>query len=402
MIKTEPKSILQFMPNHYDLLRELFDIQVKNGLVTKETLTVCLESYDKNIREQLIEYQLLLEQNDDFIFNEPYLGLFEFLHQRFKPLLPEEIEHFGQAIRTLFLHIKEGIIGDKNILLARIEALSSQIRKFKTSVTNNTKSLLAESRELKANHQKIEYDKKIHKATYLIENYISPLNTILDVNHSQSIYNELLNISQFSNIKRFEYPDEGIRREFEKLYNLLRQVLKDLNTESVIVTNELLPLIERIKTESEYLKGFYIYLLNGNCYKEIKPPNILVSTRANVYNKYVYENTKEYFEQFKTEAVVIINESADKTFPWLFNKIKYKEKLDLDLPIADFFTWCKSSIQEEKDNFTIDDFFMVTSLIFEEDYEVTMTKHKEMVTVSDGRSTLIMPLLTIKKRIHVS
>ena len=134
MIKSEPKSILQFMASHYDLLRDLFDIQVKNNIITKEALNVCIESYDKNIREQLTEYQILVEQNDDFEFNEPYLILFEFIHQQFKPLLPEEIEHFGEAIRTLFLKIKEGINEDKNILLERIEALSSQIKKFTKSV----------------------------------------------------------------------------------------------------------------------------------------------------------------------------------------------------------------------------------------------------------------------------
>ena len=109
MIKSEPKSILQFMASHYDLLRDLFDLQVKNDIITKESLNICLENYDKNIREQLTEYQILVEQNDDYAFNEPYFILFEFIHQKFKPLLPEEIEHFGQAIRTLFLKIKEGI-----------------------------------------------------------------------------------------------------------------------------------------------------------------------------------------------------------------------------------------------------------------------------------------------------
>ncbi|MCC6720710.1 MAG: hypothetical protein IT243_00795 [Bacteroidia bacterium] len=64
------------------------------------------------------------------------------------------------------------------------------------------------------------------------------------------------------------------------------------------LTNELLPLIERIKTESQYLRGFHHYLTNRNCYKGIEPSRIFVPTRDNIYNKFVYENTKEYFEQF--------------------------------------------------------------------------------------------------------
>ncbi|QQS28240.1 MAG: hypothetical protein IPM47_15410 [Sphingobacteriales bacterium] len=402
MIKSEPKSILQFMASHYDLLRDLFDIQVKNYIITKEALNICIENYDKNIQTQLTEYQILVEQNDDFAFNEPYLILFEFIHQQFKPLLPEEIEHFGQSIRTLFLKIKEGINDDKNIFLERIEALSNQIKKFTNAVVNNTKSLLTESKELKANNKKIDYQEKIHKARYLIENYISPLNTILDVNHSQSIYNELLNVSQFSNVKRFDYGDESIRREFEKLYYLLRQVGKDLNTQSVILTNELLPLIERIKTESQYLRGFHHYLNNGNCYKGIEPPRIFVSTRDNIYNRFVYENTKEYFEQFKNEAELIIVEDAQQTSDWLFDKSKYKETLNKNLPVEDFFKWCESSIKQENDNFSFDNFFMITSLVFEDDYEVTVNNVGDKITVSNDELELIMPKLTIKKIEDVS
>ena len=402
MIKSEPKSILQFMASHYDLLRDLFDLQVKNDIITKEALSICIENYDKNIQAQLTEYQILVEQNDDFAFNEPYLILFEFIHQQFKPLLPEEIEHFGQSIRTLFLKIKEGINDDKNILLERIEALSNQIKKFTNAVINNTKSLLTESKELKANNKKIDYQEKIHKARYLIENYISPLNTILDVNHSQSIYNELLNVSQFSNVKRFDYGNESIRREFEKLYHLLRQVGKDLNTQSVILTNELLPLIERIKTESQYLRGFHHYLNNGNCYKGIEPPRIFVSTRDNIYNRFIYENTKEYFEQFKNEAELIVVEDAQQTNDCLFDKSKYKETLNKNLPVEDFFKWCESSIKQENENFSFDNFFMVTSLVFEDDYEVTVNKEGDKITVSNDESELIMPKLTIKKQEDVS
>lgn len=402
MIKSEPKSILQFMASHYDLLRDLFDIQVKNNIITKEALNISIESYDKNIREQLTEYQILVEQNDDFAFNEPYLILFEFIHQKFKPLLPEEIEHFGEAIRTLFLKIKEGINEDKNILLERIEALSIQIKRFTNAIVNNTKSLLAESKELKANNKKIDYQEKIQKARYLIENYISPLNTILDVNHSQSIYNELLNISQFTNIKRFDYIDESIRREFEKLYHLLRQVVKDLNSQSIILTNELLPLIDRIKTESEYLRGFHFYLTNGNCYKEIKPPKIFVPIRDNIYNRFIYENTKEYFEQFKHEDEIIVVEDSQQISDWVFDKLKYKESLNKNLPIEDFFKWCESSIRQESENFSFDHFFMVTSLLFEDDYEISVHKDGKNISVSNENSELVMPKLTIKRQEDVS
>lgn len=402
MIKSEPKSILHFLANHYDLLRDLFDLQAKNNIITNEALMGCLSNYDKSIREQLTEYQILTEQNGDYAFNVPYFVLFEFIHQQFKPLLPEEIENFGKTIHELFLKIKEGIHDDKNILIERIEAVSNQVKKFTGAVVNNTKSLLAESRELKANNKKIDYQEKIHKARYLIEYYISPLNSILDVHHSQSIFNELLQLSQYTNVRRFDYGDESIRREFEKLYHLLFQVGKDLTTQSAILTNELLPLIERIKTESQYLRGFHHYLTNGNCYKSIDPPKIFVTNRDNIYNKFIYENTKEYFDQFKHEDDLYVVEEAESAPEWLFEKARYKENLDSILPINDFFEWCEKAIKQESEAFTFDNFFMVTSLLFEDDYEVSVSENGGMMTISGDDSELIMPKLTIKKQEDVS
>lgn len=402
MFKSEPKTILQFLATHFDLLRQLFDIQVKNEIILKSQVSDALKEFGSDIENQLFEHKLLVEQNDDYLINEPYFVLFEFVLQQFKPLLPEEIEKFGQSIRTLFLNIKEGINQDKNILLDRIEALANEIKKFSNAVTNNTISLLNESRELKANTRKIEYQEKVQKARYLIDYYIIPLNTILDINHSQSIYNELLSISQFSNNKRFDYTDESIRRQFEKLYNLLRQVVKDISKQSSILSNELLPLIDRIRTESEYLQGFHLYLTNGNCYKGIKPPEIFNTTRDNLYNQFIYENTKQYFDQFKNEKDVFIEEETEIVEQWIFNKSEYKSQLNSKLPVDDFFTWCKTSLENENKSFDFDNYFMVTSLIFEEEYEVQQDKENRNISFKTEQGELIMPKLKITKKENVS
>ena len=402
MFKSEPKTILQFLATHFDLLRQLFDIQVKNEIILKSQVSDALKEFGSDIENQLFEHKLLVEQNDDYVINEPYFVLFEFVLQQFKPLLPEEIEKFGQSIRTLFLNIKEGINQDKNILLDRIEALANEIKKFSNAVTNNTISLLNESRELKANTRKIEYQEKVQKARYLIDYYIIPLNTILDINHSQSIYNELLSISQFSNNKRFDYTDESIRRQFEKLYNLLRQVVKDISKQSSILSNELLPLIDRIRTESEYLQGFHLYLTNGNCYKGIKPPEIFNTTRDNLYNQFIYENTKEYFDQFKNEEDVFFEEETEIVEQWIFNKSEYKSQLNSKLPVEDFFTWCKTSLENENKSFDFDNYFMVTSLIFEEEYEVQQDKKNRNISFKTEQGELIMPKLKITKKENVS
>lgn len=402
MFKSEPKTILHFLATHYDLLRQLFDIQVQNEVILKRQVSETLEEFGSDIQNQLVEHKFLVEQNDDYVINGPYFTLFEFILQQFKPLLPEEIEKFGQSIRKLFLNIKEDINKDKNLLLDRIEALSKEISNFSNAVTNNTMSLLNESRELKANTRKIEYVEKVQKARYLIDYYILPLNTILDINHSQSIYNELLAVSQFSNNKRFDYSDESIRRQFEKLYNLLRHVVKDISQQSTILTNELLPLLDRIRTESEYLQGFHLYLSNMNCYKGIKPPKIFSTSRDNLYNPYVYENTKEYFEQFRSEEDIFIQEELSDSEQWIFNKDEYKSLLNSKLPVTDFFSWCKNAIERERKDFNIDNYFMVTSLIFEEEYEVEQDSTTKNVSLKTKQGEFIVPKLKISRKQDVS
>ena len=124
MFKSEPKTILQFLATHFELLRELFDIQSKNEFITKSQVTNTLKDFGNDIEEQLFEHKLLIEQNDDYVINEPYYVLFEFVLQQFKPLLPEEIEKFGQSIRELFK------MPDKDLMDRRVSIAEATFEKY--------------------------------------------------------------------------------------------------------------------------------------------------------------------------------------------------------------------------------------------------------------------------------
>lgn len=397
MIKSEPKSILQFVANHFELLRELFETQVDNEVISDSRLESILTNYGLDISSTLNEYKILLEHNDNYIINEPYFNLFEFVLQQFRPLLPEEIDKFGMSIRKLFVSIKQGLKVDDDILISRIESISKEINAFTYAVINNTTSLLSKSRELKANSQGVEYQDKVKQARFWIENYIVPLNTILDVTHPQSIFNELIELSKFANERRFDNSNETIRRLFEQLYNLLKRVTKDLNEQSKILISELLPLIERIKTENEYLKGFHFYLTDGKCYKSILPPGLFNSSRDNFYSPFIYQNTREYFEQYENEEDVVIVEEDSNVNQWIFERSKYLDKLDNNLPVINFFEWCKQALDEEKKDFEFDDYFMVTSLLFEEDYKFTMNVESSTVSIKMKNGELLVPNLIVSK-----
>lgn len=390
----EPKTILFFIYNYFDSIRELFDIQSNEGIIRNEILQIVLEKKEQNILKQLVEYKILKAVNNDYKIREVFFELLEFVLYQFKPLLPETIEKYNNAISEIFRKIKDGIADDKNILIDRIQGLTKEIEDFTESVEKNTIRLLSETRDLKANVENIDYKQKVQKATFWIEYYISPLNLILDVNHSQSITYLLHEVSEYANYKRLSYLDENIRSQFEKLYSLLKQTNIDLLKQSKILSNELLPLIERIKTESQILSGMIFFLNNSYL---IEPPNLLKTSRDNPYSKDIFLNTKEYFEQFQLIDDLFI-EDEDLDYPnWIFDRSLYKKKLLDDLPVDGFFNWCSKVLNENNEELSTEKFFAVTSLLFEKDIKISFANSKELVEVRTNNSILSVPIIKISK-----
>lgn len=394
MIKAEPKTILNFIAVYFDVIRDLFDTQSNEGIIRKETLVAILDKHRKDIKSQLIEYKIIRAVNDDFELRDVYHKLIEFVLFEFRPMLPEEIEKFGFSISELFRKIKEGISGDKNILLEWLNSLSTEIKSFSDSVEKNSIRLLSETRDLKANVNRIDYKEKIVKASFWIQYYIKPLNTILDVNHSESISNKLVDISEYANQRQLNFDDEAVRKSFQKLYYLLRQTNDDLLRQSKILTNELLPLIERIRTENLILTGWIEFLKQP--YK-VSPPKLLKANTDKPYSTEIYLNTKEYFEQFTLAEEAIIEEETEQVQRWLFKKSHYKKKLIEKLPLENFFDWCNEELKDEDNEITIEKVFALTGLLFDEDLEIGFSEKGEILKIKTATSNLNVPKLIVKR-----
>ena len=227
-MQAEPRTILRFLLEHFDTIHDLYEVQISHGLITHEALTDVLTKHDNHIKSQLLDYKLLSPVNADFEIRTVYYNLIEFILSEFKPMLPETIEKYHISIAELFRKIRENINGDKVILNSRLTELANEIRSFYEMVEKNTLSLLNETRELKANVKKIDYREKIVRASRWIDEYIIPLNKILDINHSASIANKLYDISEYSNKYRLNFDEENSRVLFEKLYFQLIQVNDNL------------------------------------------------------------------------------------------------------------------------------------------------------------------------------
>ncbi len=389
-MRAEPRTILRFLLENFESLRDLYEIQLSDGIVKKEILkTIC-----GNIQSQLLEYKILRTIDDDFEFHSVYQNLIEFIISEFKPLLPETIEKYNSSISKLYQKIVEGIDGDTQILKLRVTELGTEIKAFFELVERNTIGLLKETRVIKANVEKIEYREKIIRASRWIEEYIVPLNRILDVNHSESVANKLHAIGQFVNTKRLSFADEQLRLQFEQLYHLIISINDGLLKQSKIITTELLPLIDRIRTESMILTGWIEFLDNPEKYAT---PALLRPVRDFAYSDNIFLNTKEFFEQFtKEDAVYLDDERAEKD-KWIFNKKFYKNKLQSDLPVNDFFVWCAQTLAEEYKTIELAKFFELVGLVFEKDIDPQFTGEVELQEIKTDKSTIRFPKITINK-----
>jgi hypothetical protein len=276
----------------------------------------------------------------------------------------------------------------------RLTEVGNEIRTFYEMVEKNTISLLNETRELKANVKKVDYREKIVKASRWIDEYIIPLNKILDINHNASIANKLYDISEFSNKYRLNFDDEGTRILFGKLYFQLIQVNDNLLRQSKILTNELLPLIERIRTESIILTGWITFLKNP--YKQ-KVPSIFEGKKTNIYSKNTFFNAAEFFEQFKNEAEVYFEEEINNEEKWIFDKDFFTQKLKSNLPVDNFFKWCSKTLSEEYKKVEIEKFFALTSLAFDEDILLEYPTKAEYEKIKINDLIVTVPKLTISQ-----
>jgi len=390
-MQAEPKTILNFLATHFDAMVYLFDKQNTEGSIPIRSFRE-FELRFGQIEHQLFDYKILRMVGDDAEFSGEIYNLFQFVLREFKPMLPEAIEKYNNSIGSLFKLIVENINGDKVILSKRLDELYSEIFAFLESVEKNTLRLLAETRELKSNVSKIDYKEKVEKATFWIEYYIQPLNAILDINQPVSVVSQLLGVSNFLNVKRLNFHDETIRKQFEKIYFFLVQTNHDLLNQSKILTNELLPLIERIRTESLILTGWIEFLKKPN--RVVTPP-MLKLTRDNPYSNEMYYHAKEFVMQFQNVEDIIMTEELIKDEMWIFNKDKYKQDLINQMPVNDFFKWASASLKNDYNQIETEKLFSMTSLLFEDDLTKEFDPLDKHTTVRTTHVTLKVPKIKI-------
>jgi hypothetical protein len=296
----------------------------------------------------------------------------------------------------MFLMLDVGKKLDDQRRALRLEHLYNEIHSLLDNVTNNTYTLLKRTQRLKVNRQQLTYAARVKEARLLIDQYIVPLNRIVDLNDANSIATLLQNIAKKINLDRMAAYSPSVIERYELVDGLLRQVNGKLQREADVIRRELTPLIERIQRESEVLGGWLLFLERPLL---SAVPDVAKRHVLQVFGDQTEADLKMYIEQFiraKRAASIKLNTAPDgKLDIPLLDRADYRKRLREAVPLSDFFSWCMTQIQKLPPERQERDLLELTSLLFnEEDYELVFGEDRLHFTFN--RQRYLLPTLSVR------
>ena len=372
-MRIDPREILRFIERNFEAVRQIFQLQKDDSIIRFETLYQICNTNDIELKK-FLDYKILKRTgNNDFQLTTYYQYFFEFILREFSLELPAAIEKYRLSITQIYNQLIDEH-NNKNLIVTQINNLIQQVKEFTEAIDNNITRLDDDTKDLKANIQKISYVQKVEKATEWIEYFIKPMNNILDNNHPDSITSIIAEVSNYANRQRLFYPDVNLRIQFDKLYAHLEAANKELLTQLSYLVQTLLPLIHRIKTESQILSGFIEFMKNPTGYQ---PLLLFKVVDFNIYTRNANLNAKEIFEHLTSPQPVYLDEMHDFVLPWRFEREEYKQLLLKSLPVENFCQWIVATLNKKEEDISWEKFMSVSTLLFEEDV---------LMEVQNGRS----------------
>jgi hypothetical protein len=369
------KDILKFLLTHYEFVQLAFNSGKPDFIIDSDKFHNLINEYNTSSESKISLSKITTDlkfcrqlSTGEYKLNGNFTTFLEFIFDDFILDLPETLKNRYQAIFNHFTNLQTEVNETKIILL--IQEIIKVVEKFLNDIEGQTFRLLRDTESLKVNAENhSDLTIRIQKANYWIDEYIIPLNSILNKDHPNSIVNAIIQIQRYTSEKRILADTYKLKREFEKLYACAINAKTELDQTLSKLTRELLPLLERIKSDSIILSGFYHFIENIDCPKNyiIPLPDLLRRTRGNVISKTFSSESEFYIDQFNYQTPEILYEEEKEEIEWLPDASHFKAQLLKEKEVSNFYQWCFDSLKEHTDNITLSDFFTVSNLILEED-----------------------------------
>jgi len=392
-----PEDILRFMSKNLQGLRLLFEAGRRQGYVLEQAVfeKICSE----NVLDlgELLRFRFVKQQpTQDYKLRKEYTDFLAFIFESAALNLPDRFKFHAEAIRGQFNDLQQEIDAAK--LPDHITSLQNQLDDFLTEIDIQTRQLLRDTEALKASGEhEASLPARIATATRWLDSFIHPLTQVLQANSPDAIVAQLHRINVYSHQKSLFETDPELARLFRHLYGEALRVSEELTRLSNQIVRELMPMLERIRTSSKIMAGFY-HLLEA--VRQNPVPNIpfygLLSRRnRRVYSTDWKARADMLLDNFIIEPERFVEEAVEATDDWLPDTNHFKNCLNADLPVDDFYAWCYDFLKSETPVVTLHKFFSVSKLLLDTDFEADFLENSYRFDLELKDATLSLPKIKL-------
>lgn len=360
-----PTRILGFMNDNFTFIELVYRIRKEDDSVANDDLQkLCVEKEFN--KAKLFEYGILQDQLEgNFVFNIHYKRFIEFLLKESNLSLPDRWANQTKTINEAFVKLQ--VCTEKETIIRIIRALRETILEFTTGLQDELRKLFKDTENIKIGEKTDnELTIRISKTREWIEVFVKPLNDIFDSKQDLTIIRSIRDILNYSNYKKFEEPDYEIRLLYEQLYFFTDNTNKELNIIIKHLSNELIPLLKRIESNSMILKGLNMFLQKAFERQDI--PILARRRNHNVYSKEFVDEASLFLDQFKSREIIYFENDMIEIDDWIPDTEFYKNELLKNLPIQNFYEWCYNQLKLDAESINIIKFISLANLIHESDF----------------------------------
>lgn len=405
MIRLSGKHILKFLQNHYEFVQDVFDYSKPDFIIETDILEKLIEEYNissetKISVTKLLEFKLCRQlPTKDYKINKSYADFLQFLFEDFTLNLPQTLKERYRTIFELFSALKTESKTPK--ITALIQNIINVIDVFLNDIHRQTQRLLHDTESLKVNAEEYsDLSKRLEKAVFWIDEYIEPLNNILDKTHPESFYAALVDIQKYSSEKQYITETFKSKRDYRRLYGSVVYARAELDQNLQRLTRELKPLLKRIESDSLILSGFYHFVENVD-YPEnyvVPIPSPVRKTKGNVIFKEFPSEAEFFVDQFNYKTFDQYYEEQVEELEWLPDSTYFKEQLKKEEKVENFYLWCFDTLKKHTNEITLSKYFTLTNLLLEEDL-VADYKADERITIDLKDASIKIPKVEVYERL---
>jgi hypothetical protein len=401
-----PDEILRFVTKNLTGLRALFDASRRQGYVLELDVFQKICSENQLDLGDLLRVKFVKQQpTHDYKLRKQYTDFLEFIFESAALNLPDRFKFHAEAIRAQFNDLQQEL--EQARLPDHITTLQNQLDDFLTEIDTQTLQLLRDTETLKAGSEhESSLQERIATASRWLDSFVYPLSQVLQAQSPDAVMAQLHRINTYAHHKSLFENDPALARQFRHLYGEAMRVGEELTRLSNQIVRELMPMLERIRTSSKIMAGFY-HLLEA--VRQNQDPNVPFYGLLSRRNRKVYSTESEWkaraallLDNFFVEPERFVEEEQETDDDWLPDTNHFKRSLNASLPVDDFYNWCYHFLKTETPHVTLHKFFSVSKLLLDTDFEADFLENSLRFDLELEDATLSLPKIKLYHHAQLS